>query len=738
MPQLPDRQRSGFLQTEVPRATGPVTAQGANYDALAQLGGQISNIALDLQQKRTQAEEQQFLTNMDTQDLLATKKFMQEAKLNAPADGSGYTKSVEEFVNSRLEENLAQAPSDRAREAYRRNASNFFTRSLVDADAYEQEMRVKKMDADMSANVDAYARTQLDLPNPEESVERMAKFDTDYQGYVGTVYDQATADKLKLQAKNTVSKSTLEGLYNRGNLQAGIKLLKPLPDGTESPFSAALSPKEKDAFLEKFNRKAAADKEIAIGTINKRIQDISARALKKFDVPPEEFDKAVSMVNRATYLGASRQAELRDDILSTKAVSVAIGMAKGMNNTQLVQSKGDIENFIKKYTPEASGFFNAAKKLELEAKYVNAVDEMLKRRESNGVESSIEYDSTAKQLASQAESAQDPMAMQKFLEHSKQVQLQMGIRPDKVRVTTDAKIEQMAFALNTATNPDDVSNKLEHYEQQFGPDFRKAIMEAAAEDKKAISVEYVGVVNLVNTTDRKQAINNIRDKDKILDRFKAVDGIKNEDITRATNEALQPMINAMGGVPKHYDDGFLSTASLEMKRLVSSGMSLSDAKKSITKTYFENNFELAQTRTNTVTIPKNQGYRKDYIESFLDVYTPKHMNGYFWEDTVKKATEFGVVPSQAYMSDSIAKGKTEQQAKDEFYHRFRAYGKWVTAPDMNGVVLVLGEPTGTSLVLDANGRSIYKSYQEISTTGDERVLRNMRSPLKKFGDLLGF
>lgn len=735
MPQLPDRQRSGFLQTEVPRQTNPIMDAGAQFDALSKLGGTISNIALDFQDKRNKADEQQFLTNKDTEDLLATKKFMQEQRLNTPEDGAGYTDAVTKFTQDRLAKNIEEAPSESAKLRYQQSAGNFFTRSIIDASAYEQEKKITKMDADMTKNVNAYSSTQIDIPNPIEAQEQMKKFDVAYDGHVGTVYDQATASKLKDQARKTISESTLKGLYNNGKYKDGLALLRDGKDGTQSDFSKALTPKEKDQYVDQFMKRMALDKEMKSSSISKNVSDMTARAIYKLDVPNSSFENmlgTLAAANRAGVISKDVYAEKRDDILSAQKISQTINSMKDQPINALLASKNSVDKMLRDLTPPGQDpiTFNAGKKLQFEDRYKKAIDALIETRESDGVEASFRFDKKIEEKMKIG--AKDPAAFQEAIDMSFKAQAALGIRADKIRVTTDAQIGEMAEVINRASTNVDVSVRLRDYEKKFGKHFIKALTEASSDEKKAILPEYIAVANLANPKDREDLVALIRDPDAEI-KFQANKrGITSEDIKAASSEVLEPMVKAMGAVPPNFGKGFLQASQLQLKQLVASGKTLSEAKTEIKKRYFDNNFDSASSSRGSIMFPRYPENNQKNIEAYVNTYTPSFNNTDYFAGNPEKFKEFGIYPPKDFIDKAKAKNRTPEQAEQEFYSRVRDSAKWVTSKDMDGIMLVTEEEPGKKVpVLDKNENPIIKSLSDISSKPDKHVIERLKSPLQR-------
>ena len=734
MPQLPDRQRSGFLQTEVPRQTAPIMDVGSQFDAMAKLGGTIGNIAMDLQEKRTRAEEQQFLTNKDTEDLLATKEFMKKQRVHAPPDGSGYTEAVTKFTKDRLAKNIEEAPTENAKLRYQQSAGNFFTRSIIDASSYETERKITKMDMDMTNNVQAFANNQIDNPDQVEAAKKMAGFDLDYDGYVqAEVYDQLTANKKKEEARNITTKGMLDGMYSRGgrSLNDALKLITTEKGGEESIFSNALTPTEKKQYKERFLNKIQSDREISTAKVIKRANDTATRALLKRDVTASEINATESNINRIK--DPLQRAETLDNFRSSVVIQTALKNADGMDNNMLRASLGDIEGKLRGATADSikDKNYNFKDKARLENLYKESVKDIIELRKTNGVEESLKYDPSLKALAAVANSGK-PQDMQNFVEQSKIVQLKMGVRPDQVRVTTDAKISEMAEAINRASTSSDVAARLNHYEQQYGKDFTQAFMEASSEEKKAIPPEYLAVANLANPKDREDLINAIRDPEINIKFDANKKGVTTEYLKQASSEALEPMVKAMGGLPPHFGKGFLAAAQLQMKKMIGEGKSLSDAKKEITAKYFTNNFDSAESSRESIMFPKLPENNKRNIEAFLSAYTPSYNKTDFFAGSPEKFKEFGVYPPKEFLDRAKAKGRTAEQAEGEYYDRVTNSSKWITAPDMKGVMLVTEEEYGKKIpVLDKHEKPIYRSFSDISSRPDKQIIERLKSPLTR-------
>lgn len=732
MPQLPDRQRSGFLQTEVPRATGPILEVGQQFDALAKLGGTIGNIALDLQEKRNKADEQQFLTNKDTEDLLATKKFMQDQRLKS-IDGSGYTDAVTKFVSDRKAKNLEEAPSESAKMRYEASANNFFARSVIDASSYEREAKIKKMDFDMTNNVQARASAHIDVPNPAGALEDMKAMDRDYDGYVAaSVYDPLTGEKLKADAKNQITKSLLDGFYNKGNasLKQGLDLITTKKGEAESEFSNALTPTEKQQYKHKFLQKMESDREVNTSAIINRASNMSARALIKRDVTDSEFKSQINSASRIR--DPYKRAEVIDNLEVAQFVSNKLREAEGLPTDKLLGSVATVSQDLKNKVSGGDKFAGFSKQLKMETMYQTAVKDLVDYRNANGVEASVAFDPKLKELAKEANGTA-PGAMQRFIEQSKLVQEHMGVRADKIRVTTDAKVAEMAEAINRAASPGDVAARLSHYEKQFGPDFRQAMLEASSDEKKAILPEYLAVTNLSNPSDRESLVKAIREKSDIEIKFDANKrGITVESLKQASSEALAPMVEALGGTPSHFAKGFLQASQLQMKQMVGEGMSLRDAKKEITKKYYENNFDKAESARGSIIVPKAPENRKTFIEAFVNTYTPSFNNTDYFGGDRAKYKEFGVYPTPGFLEAAKKRGRTQDQAETEFYSRVESSSKWVTAPSMDGILFVAEEESGKLVPLrNKDGKQIFRSFSEISANPDKNSMERLRSPLKK-------
>jgi len=733
MPQMPDRERSGFLQTEVPRSTGPITSHGANHDALVNLGGNIANIALDLQAKQSQADDQQFLTNKDTEDLLATSKFMREQKLKVPANGAGYTDAIQNFVNDRREKNISEAPSRASKEAYSRNSLNTMTRHLVDAGGYEQELKVKSMISDMSSNVSAFARTQVSLPDKELSLERMVLYEHGFQNAGGNLFSEVDAASGAKAARTQISKGYLDGLYNTGRHGELLNTLKQDSNGPEGAFGAALTPDQKDTYIKNSQTKMKLDREVTYSQNSKRATDLITRAMYKGDVSDSDIDKAIASNKRLSNVNPLGAAELNDNLLSAKIVQNNLAKLRNASNNELLASKSTMEAQIQNATAQGSQdkTYNFANKLKFLKMNSDAVDSKIKFREENGVEASMENDVSMQELHTKA-NGNDPAAMQEFISRSKDIQLKLGVRPDKVRVLTDQKISEIAQTINTAQSPTQISNSIEAYQNTFGSDFPKAFMEASDETKGGIPKEYIAVATVSNPEFRKQLIDNIQNKKAILNESKE-DQITEMSVRTKVRAEFQDMFSALGGTPKNFADGFFEAAKLEVNRQVNLKVNLNTAVTSVVNKFYKENYDKVTAGRGSVLVPKGGGHKPEMVESFLKVYSPK-----LSAEMASNLKELDITPSAEAKGSFVSKGLSEAEANSAYQKVVMDSGKWITSPDQSGIMFVIDSGNRQVPIKDSKGQNIYRSYKDITNTNDVKVLKAAQPVMKKFTKMLGF
>ena len=742
MARIPESTRMNLLQTQVPAADTPVQGFGMQDKALSGLGETIATIGNNLMVARKKAEDSSYGHGKAIEDALAISDYSTELKNNTPANGDGYAEKMQEFVKSRFQKNLDDAPSDEAGALYESNAQAHLSRAVIEAQSYQNQLKVQSYDTDAAAKTSAVAKALV--ANPDyTNAPAMAQQITDlYDSGIGTIWSEADAKEKAKKALNTVAHGLFDGLSETGQNAMGMKLLK-----ENFPLSEQLTEKEYAGYMEHY-KKAFEAKNEEKSFRTKRDTTNIVSALLKGDTPPDEQVLAQhSAIDRNPKFDKATKLEMHDQLNIASAVGKNINDISNSSPSQLAAMVKNLDQVISDSTPPGVKFgFNNDSREIAKTKLMVAIKQSLAARNDDSKGFVVSTDKNLQQL--QAQSLEDkPGAMERYLDASDAKQQKLGLDP---QVLSKSEMEWFGKNITAQPSPAAKAQALAQMQTKFGSYYQRAMDEVIANKENGVPADYQ-IASQVQSNEAKTAIiENIENGPALIKNYKNDNPGKHELIVSAVSKSLDDMRSALapiskGGATAPVIAAFQKQLEVEAIKNYQGNTSRMpmDAVGMARKRIVDSSFQFFPTEKGPILAPKvseGEPVNGEFVSAFAKVYLqPENL----------KTLDLAVPPevekyAQAQLANQdpqVRERSPITSGKDLYLQMLAKNGRWATNSSQTGVFLTLKDPeTGAYMpAMDSQKKIIQKSFKDISLTNDKKVLDQAKTGLqflksKIFGD----
>jgi hypothetical protein len=735
MPKIPEfQQRSEILPQNPPGVDINPNAFGASAAAVGRLAGVASDFAMDLLEKRKQAQDTDYAFTRAQNDQIDYEKFSQDLRLKMPRDYAGYTEAVNEWVQDRYQQNQKDAPSETAKQLYQRHAGPFMEKGLVEASHVEFKNRAEAHVKNFQDDIDRSARLLETTPRSDMALEMLSTFDERAKAATGKIVDAETAKLMNDRAKNYLAKGVLDGLYAKGleNPKAGRQFFQQgmdLLNGTttinrgaeitRNPLGDGLLPHEKSTYLDKFARAMRENKKTNLEELDRRFRDDIAQVSMGGQMSPTLF-KDIDAETAAGNISPEKRVRMYTEHNIADATRSTIEQMKTASHTEwesiIAGHTARVDQISRDFAAKdpslvaaaEPGFMAAEKKGEL-ARIAAAGQQMLREQATDPAGYVIRNFRDA-ELKSRMAAGTDPSATQDYIQTQLVRQAQLGIPAQNQRVTTKSEASQLALNLGGVSNEQAAAQQFSMLESKYGRYFPNVFSELVEDNKTDAKLAKYWVASYVNDPYARQRILsnviNSSEIDKAFDaKFSPAD---RKNLSEAVRAAADPIVSSVsqqsgGGGSLAKANAMNEVVEKEAKKLMlTNGLSSEEAAQKAA-TVLTGHYGNIQRANSNVTYPRAIG-GQPVNPVLLEAFMESHLRA-------DAFAELGVaVPPNA--------------KADEFYGQVERTAKWFQNSAGDGIRLEVQNPVDgrRSPVLRKDGSAIEYKFLDVTQKADQRTL----------------
>lgn len=703
MPTIPGgNERLGLMETQVPGAN--LAEGGQQYRALEGFGNQMVSMGAEIQEKRKKAEDSSYAFNKKMEDLKAISEKEDELKKSTPVDGNGYYSAYEKFTKERYEKNLLDAPSEEAREMYRREAEPLLLRTSVDAKGYENKLKADYWKNSITEKSSETAARYIQNPNYRDAPMIMQGFDDQIDKNTDVLYSAAEKEELKKSLRAEQGEAIMQGLFlQEKRYGEGLGLLK-----KDDPAIKDLKPDAKAKWTKAFMGQKKEREELSKAEINRQIKDMSVRIMSPTGATESEIDALIQKLP-TTGMDKNELARATHELNVAKIASGAIRNSVRQNFSDLSQNLTEAEASIDAYTKKQGlGDYEAQV-------YKNQVrsqlGQMTKMREDDAANFISQYIPEKQNLLAQTQSS-DPNISQTASDQLVKYQKYLGIK--NVQLMTDDQAFNIASSISELPTSDAAATRILQLQNQYGENF-SYVRDQLISTKKISSDIFVSSF-MSDKKSKASVISNARSNTALLEHFKGMDKSTKEQLIQQTK--LQTKEFSQSLIDASFDNKGLETSQMFQKAIQKeaislmsqdSSMSAKDAVSAAKKTIWDNNFTMVSSKNAPIVVPKVLSNGAQTNTGAIEKYLYTH------SFAPKIAETFGVSVPPAIKTQFPELGADE--LKSRWLSEIESNSKWISNTSQTGAKLVIKGRSGSYLpVLAGNGEPIEVDFFEMQST----------------------
>ena len=716
---IPKAKGQGLVSTEVTRRpTQSIESAGIvgrGMQSFAKGLGDVGQVfaRLNEQQEKLQADSDSREAVLDAE--LEIQQGTSELKQNYKDDHKGYADAVAKLTDS-IKDKYIKNMSNLTAATFKARFSTTERRSKLKGLSYEQEQRTNYLYQTDQRIINKRATLQTQAPDPTEAAKAYSEIDA--MADMPNKYTHEQARQLASKGKLEIFRGTMSGLESTRNIDTALEILS----GEENKgLLEPIDSQEIARWKARFENLSNVNTSVKKSLIKQRATDLEASTYDRtVAVPGEEFDQtAASLIaegepNKAQSVMIAKQANIMIQDLKKKPLKeIDKILTAGVENLPELKVKGSM---------------NAADKIRLADRLSGSLKKIKQERESKGADYVIDQFSDVQSLASMALDIDPKNAanIKLYAETTKKHQEKLGIK--NVKYLTDELADSYAKQLNAPDVTADTVMKLRNGYGTYADNVAAELVKReliTTEQSYVFFMDNPEAIQSVIDLQNEETMKSIEDKlktDKGFDKKTEFSDLRNSSefqnfekaMVDVTNEAdNQQIVSTLNRIMQK---DYMRMRAINKK-------SKSDAKKAVIKKYMDN-WSITNNDT-PVIIPsvdiRREGWNKDRIEDNLDEL--KTMTPLLQET-------LNIPVPKEYVADQGEEGGLKKFRKDLGQNT-----KWVTAPEMDGVILMMDIGASTTIVVAGeNGEAVKVTYQDLDAGFDvnKKVKKGLTAAAQKF------
>jgi hypothetical protein len=693
MPRIPR------MSSPTPRVAAPemgaaprMKQNTATYEAINQAGAALQNFSLNLVEKRTQAETNDFINSADNQFEADSYKKKIELQNKYSGDPKGYSTEFDSWAKDWNKNKIKEAPNTIAKDNWSRAFTNKATSASVDAQSYERKQAANFMVGKIDGYSQEHANNLTLSPNPEYAMSSWETTVKSVKDNVGIHWNETEAEELLKKLGARQAEGYLNGLERNKNFGSGLSFI----DGKDKETKELLKYVDQDKLQSTRNRFMNAmevNNEVSKQTINKTINNAVLGAIKYGGITKsEEFNQAYKL---AEYLPPDKKALTIDDLDTAKYYAEKIALIKTMTPEKAI---AEIKS---KQFPDES--FNLQGRMNLTSQFIKTAEEIIQQKESGAGEFYINNDKEVGIKSQEALDLSRPQALKSYID-------EIDVRTDAEKITNKSYLSAaMAESYTTMlTTKDPVVSEQSFQALSAGAgDKTSVIINELRQKNKNFTDLHAAAFSIGDSKNRISVLSNLKNKQAIEDNPRVTSSSKQLKEAMLNNDSIanfSKIINNSdpSGNRMWIGNGATKLIELEAKSIIASGGDPDEAVSMASKKVIEDNFDFAEAGKSSLIVPKNLGIDKDDLENAIQRLGTKD-----------------------YLSKLDITVPSVYPDKNRLLEDYEDKGYFISTPDQSGAYMVLKNSSNQHVPLrDSKGTPIRFNYSDMIKESQDTVKKS--------------
>jgi hypothetical protein len=709
---IPKAKGQGLVSTEVSRRpTQSIESAGIvgrGMQSFAKGLGDVGQVFAQVDAQQAKIEADSMSQKLVNDAIVEATQMEQSLKQETEGNHAEYSKEYSKRLNF-LKESVTKRKdiSDLTKKLFTNRFGNVERRLQVGALKYQTEQRTKFNYNLDQQNVTSKANTLSVMPDPTEALKGMTETEATFKNPSKYQGDQAIQGVK--QGRNAIFDGLMAGYENTDNPEAALEILNKKLKGYEGILDG-IDENKVQTWRRRFENLSKINTTVNKKLLNDQFKNTEAAIMDRF----EPVDNNSLNVLQQTFV-AQGDMDRAQSVEMLRSANSLMQEFKKKSNSDIDKALRQIKNKGVQNLPEfkVKGTMNAAEKVRLADRLTASLENLKQFREARGADFIRDNFTDVQNLAAQASDIDNPSAMQQYAAKTLEYQKAQGIKNTKI--LTDDLANTYASQINITKNPEinaqTAAANITKLKQGFGDNASSIARELV--DRELITPEQAYAFHF----DDPKSINSLMELQNpefmksVNDSYKKIEGVdpKGEMASINDDKTYQDFKRAIVQVTGKDDN--LQVANTvrtimekDYKRLrATSDLTSEQARERVIKKYMDN-WKITANDT-PVVIPtveiKRNGYNVDRIEDNVN--------------ELRSAMPFIQESLNIPIPDAYKKD-LGQDAPEKWKKDLRNKARWVTSPEMDGVILMLdmGAEKPVAVPADDKGGLVKVTYKELN------------------------
>lgn len=709
---IPKAQINKMVSTDVSRRpTQSIESAGLvgkGIESFAKGLGDVGEAFLQVNKQQEKLAAETYANNNMLKAELEINDGLNKLKAETKGDHKDYFDKASSIIKSVKEQYLkgtdTEKPNELGKQVFASRFGSVERRLSLNSLDYQTQQRTKYLYM-KDQEADTLKANNLSV-NPDHltAIKYMEQSEATYKN--PSKYQGDTAQAGIASARNSIFEGLMNGYENTDDAETALSILnKEMPESNK--LLQGIDEGKVQTWRRRFENLSNVNKQVKSSVLNKQFTDAESAIMDRMQsVEETELNNLQQMYIASGDMNKAQSVDM------LKASNSLMQRLKTTPNKELdmILTKG-VENL-----PEfkVSGQMNAAEKVRLAERFKTSIEKLKELKETKGADFIHDNYRDIQNIAMQAADIDDVGAIREYAAKTIAHQNSQNIKNPKV--LTDNLAEVYASQINISKNPDLGADVAAANVEKLKAGFGEHSLSVAKElvDRKLITQEqsYAFYLDNPESVKRLMELQNPQTLEAVEGRFKIVKENVNgapealEEIgTDSDFKELHKALVQATGMESNVviTDSLVGIMQKDYKYTITSNdISPQDAKKQVMQRYMSN-WQITGNDTPvvipTVEVQKN-GYNVDKIEDNIDEL----------KSAIPYIQETVNIPVPPTYQKQLGKDAAAKWSKD-----LKRNGKWVTSPEMDGVVLMLDMGAQKPVApKDKDGNLIKVTYKELN------------------------
>lgn len=706
MPRIDLMSGGDQIQDQIHGPEIDIKGQGAVGNAIAQVGEDAQKIGLNIMQKRKQAQDTDFAFTKTLEDAKEISRYEQQLKQD-PNGLDGYAKKMQDFMQSRIDKNYEDSPSDEARIMYDHSARHMFTENLISSEKFENTEKVKKYGQNLVDGNTQVASRYMYSPVSSDQFKAENDFMVDgIKGQIGTTLNPEQAADFIRKSKEQRAVGQMVGYEAQGasGYDSALDALKP-----GNPIGDSLEESTKAKYLVHFSNLKEQDQVTSASEIRNQVKDIKTDSFNMVNIKPSYANGIINGIKTNPKIKKDEKARLIEDVQFSVHAGEDLSKLGTTPRSQWASEPSIV----------AGSGFNSSGRQSLVDRFNQLKNQFEKKQELDPVDTTLKSFAPLQALEKQSRD-KDPGATKIYLDKLMATQNTLEIRNPKV--VSNAQVHVLGDLINKAPTDASKVKTIDDLKTKYGSYFPKVFNQLADKNKETgggVDPKLALVAFASDAQSKENIVANVTRGDRIQEDFGAGKTFDETTTSRLKEEVNKRVIGAVDAINAGVSDGSNAALASSVRHQVlieamkqkqnDRNLEPAEAATRAYNTIIKSNFTPIATANSNVLMPrvdgKNNPYNEDLARSFIKTYSTKE--------------------GLRDLDIGIPGGVNKEQV----YETLPSQVRWVNNGDHSGIKLTVMRPGGLKPVFDSKGKQIERSFQDITDHPDQRTLDGAKTKL---------